>query len=179
MVDVLITEKNNFDIIGTKTWIGGTENEQFGLFWDKNHENGNIEMLKKYNMDVKYTETNSSIIGLSCTEKNPFIREFWFFIGVETNENSNNKIFEKYRINAYKWAIFKNNGNDFNALMECEMYAWKYWHLEKSKYIHDNGPEMEVYFNENKIEYWLPIKEIKNTQEWNDNINKIRSMFTG
>jgi predicted transcriptional regulator YdeE len=43
--------------------------------------------------------------------------------------------------------------------MECEMYAWKNWLEENGKYIHDNGPELELYFSDNKIEYWLPIKE--------------------
>ncbi len=25
--------------------------------------------------------------------------------------------------------------------------------------FHENGPELEVYFKENKIEYWIPIRE--------------------
>ena len=49
--------------------------------------------------------------------------------------------------------------------------------MENGKYIHDNGPELEVYFNENKIEYWLPIRETKNIQEWEENVNKIRTIF--
>jgi predicted transcriptional regulator YdeE len=32
------------------------------------------------------------------------------------------------------------------------------WLPNNSLYEHDNGPELEVYFDENKIEYWLPIR---------------------
>jgi len=39
------------------------------------------------------------------------------------------------------------------------MYAWKEWLPNNGTYIHDHSPEMEVYFQENKIEYWLPVRE--------------------
>jgi len=175
MVDVIITEKNEFEIIGKKIWI--EDFEQFGPFWEKTHKDGSIELLKKYNLDAKYSETKSSILGLSCTENDPNNRKFWFYIGVETKENIEINDFEKYKINAYKWAIFRSTGNDINALMECEMYAWKHWLVENKKYLHDNGPELEVYFNENKIEYWLPIREVKNIQEWENNVNIVRTHF--
>lgn len=42
--------------------------------------------------------------------------------------------------------------------MECKMYAWKEWLPNNDLYKHDNGPEMEVYFDENKIEYRLPTR---------------------
>ena len=175
MVDVIIVEKKGFEIIGKKTWIDGFD--QFGDFWGASHKDGSITSLAKYNSEKEFSETKSSIIGLSCTENDPYNRKFWFYIGVETKENVEITNFQKYKINAYKWAIFRTNGNDINALMECEMYAWKHWLVENGKYIHDNGPEMEVYFNENKIEYWLPIRETKNIQEWEENVNKIRTIF--
>ena len=43
--------------------------------------------------------------------------------------------------------------------LECEMFAWKKWLPNNGTYIHENGPELEVYFEENKIEYWIPIRE--------------------
>jgi predicted transcriptional regulator YdeE len=159
MVEVIITEKNGFEIIGKKVWVGGTDNEQFGNFWRKSHEDGSIELIKKYNLDPKHSVTKSSILGLSCTENDPNNRNFWFYIGVETKEKAEIREFENYKIRGYKWAIFRTNGNDIKALMECEMYAWKHWLLENGKFIHDNGPELEVYFGEDKIEYWLPIRE--------------------
>jgi len=39
---------------------------------------------------------------------------------------------------------------------------WKEWLPNNGLYEHDNGPELEVYFAENKIEYWVPIREIAN-----------------
>ncbi len=38
------------------------------------------------------------------------------------------------------------------------MHAWAEWLPNNSLYEHDNGPELEVYFDENKIEYGLPIR---------------------
>jgi predicted transcriptional regulator YdeE len=158
MVEVIITEKKGFKILGKKTWIN--EIEQFGKFWGENNQNGNVKLLQKYNFNPEISETKSYVLGLSCTEKDPNNREFWFYIGVETNEESEIEGFEYYNISNYKWAIFRSCGDNMvQTLMECEMYAWKNWLGENGKYIHDNGPELELYFSDNKIEYWLPIKE--------------------
>jgi len=142
MVDVIIIKKNGFEIVGKKTWIDGFD--QFGEFWSVSHKDGSIASLTKYNLETGISETKSSIIGLSCTENDPYNRKFWFYIGVETKSNIGIKDFEKYKINAYKWAIFRANGNNINALMECEMYAWKHWLVENGKYIHDNGLHIKV-----------------------------------
>jgi len=159
MVDVIITNKETFEILGKKIWIEGTDNEQFGRFWEECHKDGTIDILRKYTSDPCGSVTKSAMLGLSCTENDPNNRNFWFYIGVETKETPDVADLEKYKIEGYKWAIFRTEGNDIEALLECEMYAWKHWLKENGKYIHDNGPELEVYFNENKIEYWLPIKE--------------------
>ena len=38
------------------------------------------------------------------------------------------------------------------------MYDWNEGLRNNSLFEHDNGPEMEVYFDYNKIEYWSPIR---------------------
>ena len=43
--------------------------------------------------------------------------------------------------------------------MNYEKYAWKEWLPNNNWYEHDNGSEIEVYFDDNKIVYWLPIGE--------------------
>ncbi len=157
MVSVRIEDKEAFNIIGVKTWIPETDNNAFAEFWRKCHQEGDVEEIKKFNKNKDNSCTKSAILGLSCTEKDPSIRSFYFYIAAETDEASNQGKYEVYKVKPYKWAIFSTEGKDVDALLECEMYAWKEW-LPNNIYEHDNGPEMEVYFDENKIEYWLPVK---------------------
>lgn len=159
MVSVRIENKEAFQIIGVKTWIPGTDNSAFAEFWKRCHQEGDIEKIKKFNKKRESSCTKSVILGLSCTENNPSIRSFYFYIAVETDEVSNHGKYEVYKVKPYEWAIFSTNGNNIEALMECEMYAWKEWMPDNKQYEHDNGPEIEAYFDDNKIEYWLPIRK--------------------
>ncbi len=159
MVHVEITKKDAFRIIGVKTWIPGTDNQAFAEFWQTSLNNGTIDQITPYRK-ATHGITNSDIIGLSCTENDPNVREFFFFISVETDQHEPVTNLELYAIDAYAWAIFSTEGSDIHALMECEMYAWKEWLPQKGTYCHDNGPEMEVYLHANRIEYWIPIREI-------------------
>ncbi len=160
MVSVHIQEKPEFNVIGVKTWIPGVDNNAFGEFWRKCQTEGKIAAIKKYEKKQETSETRSEMIGLSCTEQDPSVRSFYFYVAVETDETENQGDLEIKQIRPYKWAIFSSEGSDITALMECEMYAWKEWLPNNGSYVHDNGPEMEVYFRENKIEYWIPVKEI-------------------
>lgn len=159
MVSVSIQNKGEFQVIGVKTWISGTDNSLFAAFWGNCQSEGLIEQITKFNKEKDSSITKSAILGLSCTEKDPSVRSFYFYIGVETNELKNQDKFEVLKVRPYTWAIFSNEGNDIHALMECEMYAWTDWLPNNGTYIHDNGPEIEVYFQENRIEYWIPIRE--------------------
>ncbi|MBN1699107.1 MAG: effector binding domain-containing protein [Spirochaetales bacterium] len=154
MVNVRIEQKNNFSIIGRKMYI--TKLEQFSEFWKKSHESGLIKKLNQIREIHGCPITNGTHIGLSCTEKDPDNRNFYFFISVEYPCKCDGmKDLEIYNVASFKWAVFSKNCTEINALFDCEMYAFKEW-LPTSKYEHDFGPEMEVYHN-NKIEFWLPI----------------------
>lgn len=160
MVSVNIENKPGFNVIGMKTWISGTDNSLFSEFWRTCHAEGVIEQITKFNKEKESSVTKSAILGLSRTEKDPSVRSFYFYIGVETNETENQEEYEVLNVQPYTWAIFSTEGNDINALMQCEMYAWMEWLPKNGAYIHDHGPEIEVYFEENKIEYWIPIGEV-------------------
>ena len=86
MVTVKIETKDGFRVVGIKTWISGTDNEQFAQFWSEQHQNGNVEELKKYNTQNPDGITKSTILGLSDTTKDPNLREFDFYIAVEADE---------------------------------------------------------------------------------------------
>lgn len=86
MVSIRIERKEAFNVIGAKTWLPGTDNNAFGEFWKRCHQEGDIEKIKKFNTMKESSQTKSAILGLSCTEKDPSVRSFYFYIAVETDE---------------------------------------------------------------------------------------------
>jgi AraC family transcriptional regulator len=154
MIDVRIESKGEFNIIGQKRYI--TQLEQFAEFWKTSHDNGLIEKLNHIRNNHGCPVTKGTHIGLSCTEKDPDNRDFYFFISVEYPQTANSyQGLETHTIHPLTWAIFSKKSTEVKALFECEMYAFKEW-LPVSEYKHALGPEMEVY-HEDKIEFWLPI----------------------
>jgi predicted transcriptional regulator YdeE len=160
MVSVRKEDKLAFRVIGVKTWIPDTDNAAFGRFWQQCHADGAIAGLRKYCKDAKTSQTRSAILGLSCTEKDPAVRSFDFYVAVETDEAQDQGRNEVRTVASHRWAIFSSEGSNLEALMACEMYAWMEWLPGNGIYAHDLGPELEVYFDEDRIEYWIPIREI-------------------
>ena len=160
MVDLEITGKESFLIAGVKTWIGGADdNEAFSRFWRSCHENWTVGLIRSCAKSGA-SVTNSDMIGLSCTEDNPNVRKFFFYVCAETDLAEPPDGLEIREVDSYLWAIFSTRGSDIDALMRCEMHAWKEWLPENGEYQHDNGPEMEVYLAEDRIEYWLPVRKL-------------------
>mgnify|MGYP000862496015 FL=1 len=163
MVKVRIEKKPEIEIIGQKIWISGTDDsEAFGAFWEKSHQNGLIDTLKEINRNTDNKVLNSTVFGVSCVEKDPQDRSFYFFIATEYNDYPRDCGLEKYIVPACEWAVFENTGELPMCLIEAEMYAFEEW-LPNSGYIHANAPEMELYppcINTGKgviTEFWLPI----------------------
>jgi len=155
MVEVRIEHRPAFRVIGQKTYI--TNHEQFAEFWATCHKNGVINLLEKIRTEHGNQITKGTHIGLSSTEKDPTNRDFYFYVSVEY-PNMENKYpqLEIHAVSPFDWAIFSQNSREIGALIECEMHAFKEW-LPSSGYKHAFGPEMEVYHEINKIEFWLPI----------------------
>ncbi len=164
MVKVRIEKKPGFKIAGRKIWISGTsDNEVFGRFWQESHQNGLIELLHKVRANQQKAIIDSGVFGVSCVEKDPGNRSFYFYIAAECDECPSNAELEAYSIPACEWAVFANTGAMPDSLVESEMYAFSEW-LPNSKYTHANAPEMEVYPRSNleegtSTEFWLPLKE--------------------
>jgi len=155
MVEVNVEPRPAFSIIGQKTFI--TSQDQFATFWSASHENGVIGLLNEIRAEHGNPITQGTHIGLSCTEKDPTNRDFYFYVAVEypNIENKYNHL-ETHNVLSFDWAIFSKNSRAISALIECEMYAFKEW-LPSSGYKHAFGPEMEVYHEGEKIEFWLPV----------------------
>lgn len=165
MIKLRIEEKPEFAVVGKKIWISGTNDTPlFEEFWKNSHENGLISNLKQIRGNKLGSITNSMVLGISCVEKDPSNRSFYFYIATESDENHIGSDLEEYIVPASKWAIFENKGEMPQALIDSEMYAFSEW-LPNSNYVHANAPELEVYppnANDEKSaisEFWLPIKE--------------------
>lgn len=77
MVSLSIQNKPEFNVIGLKTWISGTDNDLFSDFWKKCHANSEIEQILKFATKNNNSVTNSVILGFSCTEKDANVRSFF------------------------------------------------------------------------------------------------------
>jgi AraC family transcriptional regulator len=165
MIKVRIERKPQFKIVGRKIWISGTDdNEAFGRFWKSSHENGLVKLLREIRGSKQDSIIDSGVFGISCVEKDPSNRSFYFYIAVECDECPKSADIEEYIVPECEWAVFENKGAMPDSLVESEMYAFLEW-LPNSKYIHANAPEMEVYPGRNSSEggilseFWLPIKD--------------------
>ncbi len=168
MIKVRIETHPEFKIVGRKTWIAGTDNEIFGLFWEQCKNDGLLEIYKRIHKNKTNTITNSMAIGVSCVEKDPENRSFYFYIATECDECPVGDELEEYIVPACDWAIFENKGSLPESLIASEMYAFMEW-LPHSEFIHANAPEIEVYPPCNEFEgeilneFWLPIKKKEGT----------------
>lgn len=163
MIKVRVEKKPEFKVFGKKIWIGGTdENEAFGQFWRMCKSEGLLDKFWKLYQAQKKSVTKSASIGISCVEKNPKCRAFYFYIATECEQSPEGLKLEEYIVPAVEWAIFENCGSMPMALVDAEMYAFQEW-LPNSGYIHANAPELEVYpvDSDNKegtlVEFWLPL----------------------
>lgn len=161
MVSMRMVDKPAFRIVGRKTWIGGTDSSQFGQFWQQCNEDGLLQLLGSMG-EQPGRQTGGNSIGVSCVEKDPAVRDFYFFIAVECAADIAGLDLEEYIVPAAKWAVFQNTGDMPGALIEAEMHAFTKW-LPASGLRHAAAPEMEVYppcnaGGDTLVEFWLPVE---------------------
>jgi AraC family transcriptional regulator len=162
MIKYRIVEKPAFEVLGKKTWISGQDNSLFGRFWVQCREAGLFEIFERLRGDQPGLQTNGSVLGISCVEKDPANRAFYYMIAMESPEKSSGEL-ENYHVPASQWAVFECIGKVPEAIVKSEIYAFTEW-LPSSEYEHARAPEMEVYFPGNDgnsedsyCEFWLPI----------------------
>lgn len=161
MVSMRMEEKPAFKIIGRKTWINGTDSSQFGRFWQQCGEDGLLQTLSSIGRQPG-SVTSGMFLGVSCVEKDPSVRDFYFYVAAESASGPDNDDLEEYTVPASRWAVFQNSGVLPDALIEAEMTAFMKW-LPASSLRHAAAPEMEVYppcdtMGETLVEFWLPVE---------------------
>jgi AraC family transcriptional regulator len=164
MIKCRIIEKPAFEVVGKKTWISGQDNNLFGQFWVQCQNEKLFELFEQLSDNQSGIQTKSSVLGISCVEKDPTDRAFHYMIAIEKPEKRSEEL-EIYYVPASRWAIFACVGKIPEAITKSEIYAFTEW-LPSSEYEHAKAPEMEVYFPENDgssdesyCEFWLPISQ--------------------
>jgi AraC family transcriptional regulator len=167
MIKYRIIEKPAFDVIGKKTWISGQDNSLFGQFWAQCQQEGLLDIFTRLSGSQPGSQTKSSALGISCVEKDPSNRAFYYFIAIEKPGELSERL-ETYHVPASQWAVFECVGKVPESIVKSEIYAFTEW-LPASGYEHAKAPEMEVYFPGNDgvsdgsyCEFWLPISKKAN-----------------
>ena len=164
MIKHQIVEKSAFDVVGKKTWISGQDNNLFSQFWVQCQKERLFELFERLSDNQPGIQTNSSVLGISCVEKDPANRAFHYMIAIEKPEKFSGEL-EVYHVSASQWAVFECVGKVPEAIVKSEIYAFADW-LPSSEYEHAKAPEMEVYFPGNDgnsedsyCEFWLPVTQ--------------------
>jgi AraC family transcriptional regulator len=164
MTDYRIVERPAFEVIGKKTWISGQDNDLFGRFWEQCKADGLFEIFERIGGLQPGLQTRGVTLGVSCVEKDPTNRAFYYLIGMEKPKGCTTMELESYQVLASQWAVFECRGKVPDSIVKAEIYAFTEW-LPASGFVHANAPEMEVYppesdggSDDNYCEFWLPIK---------------------
>lgn len=99
------------------------------------------------------------VLGVSvCND----IEEWKYFIAVASAKETEDQALEEYIISPFSWAIFPGEGQCPQAIQELEQRIVTEW-LPTSGYEYDNGPDIEVYLNQEpqnaKFEVWIPVRK--------------------
>ena len=158
-----------FKVAGKKTWIGGQDNEAFGLFWEQCRQDGLFGVLEGVSRMQPGAQTGGVTLGVSLVGNDPANREFYYLIGVELPEGGDASGLELYEVPATQWEVFECRGPVPQSIVAAEMYAFMEW-LPASGLEHAAAPEMEVYpdgesSDDYLCEFWLPVRKALTRQE--------------
>ena len=156
-----ILERPAFQVVGKKTWISGQDNSLFGRFWEQCRAEGLFDVFEQVGGFRPGPQTGGVTLGVSCVERDPAKRKFYYLIAIESPEPVLG--LETYTVPASRWAVFECHGPVPESIVQAEMYAFMEW-LPNAQYAHAFAPEMEVYppgsdgqSEDNYCEFWLPI----------------------
>jgi AraC family transcriptional regulator len=160
-VEPRLIERPAFQLVGRKTWISGQDNSLFGRFWEQCRAEGLFEVFEQISGFRPGPQTGGVTLGVSCVERDPAKREFYYQIAIESPDPVAE--LESYTVPACQWAVFECYGPVPGSIVQAEIYAFVEW-LPNSEYVHAHAPEMEVYppgpdgsSADSYCEFWLPI----------------------
>ncbi len=156
-MEIQIEAKPAFRLIG-KRWIVSTkEGANFRIipgYWDQVMQDGTFKALhENARVDGLF---HGAILG-ACFNTDPEKQLFDYMIAVESSIEKLQPEWESHRFEAGIYAIFKNEGSPLpKAIQSTFKYIYGEWFPEHP-YQPGVGPEMEVYFEDDAFEIWVPV----------------------
>lgn len=151
-----IEKKEAFNIFGISMPLHKEMDKNFAIvpkMWQDMAANGTLQKLAS-----KISSEPMGILGV-CTCNNE--QEWRYYIAVSGKDTEDGQ-YENYQIPSFTWAIFPGEGTNPQAIQELEKRIITEW-LPTSGYEYDNGPDIEVYLNDDpnhsKFEVWIPVRK--------------------
>jgi AraC family transcriptional regulator len=101
--------------------------------------------------------TGKTLIGV-CMDFSENQEEFEYMIGIESAQKEFPEVFVERVIPSSTWAIFKSGGSSPESIQKLEKRIYSEW-FPSTKYIHAGSPELELYYENDDFEIWIPIKK--------------------
>jgi len=152
-----IEKKDAFRIVGIAKPLQKEIEKNFEIvpqMWQKAAMDGTIPKLASM-MEGE----PMGVLGVSvCND----FEEWKYFIAVASAKETEDQTLEEYMVSPFSWAIFPGEGQCPQAIQELEQRIVTEW-LPTSGYEYDNGPDIEVYLNQEpqnaKFEVWIPVRK--------------------
>lgn len=144
-----------FKIVGKKiqtTMEGKKSYNDIPVFWGNIQKSGEIPTL--------LSRMNTPPFGLlGVSDYNPLLEEnaFDYYIGVSSSIEASADL-ETLEIPDTTWAVFPGNLGSPEGLQNFQKKIVVEW-LPTSGYQFAIGPDLEVYGNDNTVEFWIPVKK--------------------
>lgn len=152
-----IEEKPEFQVTG-KRWKVSTKNGEnyrvIPTYWDQAIQDGSFKTLEQSALPEGLFK--GAILGV-CFNFDDESQVFDYMIAVESSGNKSESRWEQQRFPPQTYAIFKNQGSPLaEAIQGSFKYIYSDW-FPKSEYQPGSGPEVEVYFEDDAFEIWVPV----------------------
>lgn len=152
IMDYKIVKRQKYTILAkTRYFTSENSAEEIPKFWSKYFEDGS-------------DETVCGMLGI-CEQEKVGCKEFLYGIGCECSNNAEiPKGFEKLKIPAYTWAVFKCVGPMPHTIQNTWKRIYSEW-LPQSEYELIPDYDIEVYTEGNNqskdylSEIWIPVKK--------------------
>jgi AraC family transcriptional regulator len=157
-----IREVGEFTIAGiSRTFSAkdGSNYKDIPKYWDEMGAMGEIEKLHK-KVDARGM-FKGALLG-ACLGFSNEMEEFSYLIGIEPEEDVDLEGLKQIDIPALTWAVFKGVRSSPDAGHKIWKAIYGEW-FPATDYIHDEGPELEISFDEkdiNHFEIWIPVKKV-------------------
>jgi len=153
-----IEEKPSFTIQGKRWQVSTRNGENFRVipdYWDTVMSDGSFARLMTAANPAGLFEGNC--LGV-CFDFDDEAQAFEYMIAVEGRVGEQGKDWEQKSFPAARYAIFANQGQPLSQHVQASFkFIYETW-FPQSAYVPADGPEMEVYLNDDAFEIWIPVK---------------------